>query len=439
MMMNRIKRKIPQCVLLLFAIMTVLNGCGSVDQDKKNDSETVSAEQNGQKTYSDMEEENPETMKTEETKTEEQGTEDSETKEDGGAQEEENTGDDEGEINAKQQEIPDWKSAYLEFLTGDGEIENCAGEMVKINELTNFQIAYVDDDEIPELFYEEPLGPGLLGFRDGEVINLSAFGRNEVWYQEKTGKLVTYFEYIAGSSYLWEACLTDGELKQLVSASADVPEEGRHQWIWNDEEISQEKYELRRDEILGQMTHCFGNGMSFDEICKELGKDMAESNVTQEAGNSLLKEVTWEDFNDGAGEPVLHFSFNNGTVIDKKLQYLGIVQNVQYMDITGDGVDEIVVDTDMINTVRDDFTILDFFRIEGDTVEDISPFHDIPELKDTAWCMEISQEPFNDCTIVLDMESYGKMAGVSYIDCMMKIGFDGSGWKVISKQERPEG
>lgn len=87
----------------------------------------------------------------------------------------------------------------------------------------------------------------------------------------------------------------------------------------------------------------------------------------------LLTEVTWEDFNDGVGEPVLHFSFSNGTIVDEKLLYLSIVKSIEYKDITGDGAEEAIVYRELINTAHDDYILMDFFKIENDTITEISP------------------------------------------------------------------
>lgn len=157
----------------------------------------------------------------------------------------------------------------------------------------------------------------------------------------------------------------------------------------------------------------------------------------------LLEEVTWEDFEtrtNASGEdsvPALHFSFSNGSIVDKELPYLdlSIVREIAYQDITGDGTDEVIVYREFVNTVKDSYMLMDFFKIENDTVTEISPSSYIAELKDNACDTEIMDNPIEDYTIALAMKSYGKIHGVSYTDAIMTVGYKENGWEVIQQQK----
>ncbi|MDE6701609.1 MAG: hypothetical protein K2K10_11480, partial [Acetatifactor sp.] len=68
-----------------------------------------------------------------------------------------------------------------------------------------------------------------------------------------------------------------------------------------------------------------------------------------------LVDVTWEDFDDGVYETVLHFSFSNGNIVDKEIPYPSIVKNIEYRDITGDEEDEVIIYREFMNNIHYDY------------------------------------------------------------------------------------
>ena len=164
-----------------------------------------------------------------------------------------------------------------------------------------------------------------------------------------------------------------------------------------------------------------------------------EENAKETPSQISLTDVTWKDYNDGEYDMLLYFSFSNGSIVDKELQNWGFVKNIEYRDITGDGVDEVIVYTDLLNNIHDNFTVVDFFKIEGNTVTDISPSTDISEVPDIAgFDTEVVSDYTGEYTIVLRMEDYGKSYGVLYTKTVMTIGYDKECWRVIKKQEIPD-
>lgn len=156
---------------------------------------------------------------------------------------------------------------------------------------------------------------------------------------------------------------------------------------------------------------------------------IAEDNEAQIS----LADITWEDFDDGVYETILHFSFSNGNIVDKEIPYPSIVKNIEYRDITGDGEDEVIIYREFMNNIHDDYIVIDFFEIEKDTVTDISPSADISELSE--WDTEVVSGHTEGYIIVLKMESYGKTAGILYTDKKMTVGYDKEHWRVIEQQE----
>ena len=164
-----------------------------------------------------------------------------------------------------------------------------------------------------------------------------------------------------------------------------------------------------------------------------------EENAKETPSQISLTDVTWKDYNDGEYDTFLYFSFSNGSIVDKELQNWGFVKNIEYRDITGDGVDEVIVYMDLVNNIHDNFTVVDFFKIEEDTVTDISPSTDISEVPDIAWFdTEVVSDYTEEYTIVLRMEDYGKSHGALYTKMVITIGYDKECWRVIKKQEIPD-
>lgn len=170
----------------------------------------------------------------------------------------------------------------------------------------------------------------------------------------------------------------------------------------------------------------------------ETDTPVLEENEEETPSQISLTDITWQDYNDGAYETFLYFSFSNGSIVDKELQYPGIVKNIEYRDITGDGDDEVIVYRDMMNNVHDNYMLVDFFRIEEDTVTEISPSVDIPELSDNPCDTEVVSNYTEEYAIILRMEDYGKTGGILYTKMEMTIGYDKEHWRVIKKQEIPD-
>ncbi len=71
------------------------------------------------------------------------------------------------------------------------------------------------------------------------------------------------------------------------------------------------------------------------------------------------------------------------------------MKNVIYRDITGDGIDEVLVYQEDLDYEQDVYAqiylYIDFFQIEEDVVTEISPWTQLEELGDDLWNMEIME------------------------------------------------
>ena len=152
-----------------------------------------------------------------------------------------------------------------------------------------------------------------------------------------------------------------------------------------------------------------------------------------------LSDVTWDDYySDEFYETWMHFSFNDGTVVDTELPYESIVQRVDYVDITGDGKDEVLIYRYFANTATE-YTLLNFFRIEEKTVTEISPEVELEELAGDVW--SVVEEDFSKQEYdmpILRLESYDKVPGLAYTDKSVSVGYQDGGWQILEWVDCPE-
>ncbi|MCM1127664.1 MAG: hypothetical protein NC429_14490 [Lachnospiraceae bacterium] len=172
---------------------------------------------------------------------------------------------------------------------------------------------------------------------------------------------------------------------------------------------------------------------------KEEIEEIEEAEETEETEMQVsLADITWEDYHDGVDKTTIHFSFSDGTVIDQELPEWSIVKSIEYRDITGDGIEEVIVYRDFVGNWYDDYIIMDFFKVESGAVTEISPAADLPELSDNVWDTEIADEQSGEYTIVLRMKTCSKILGALYTSMAATVGYDRTQWKMIQKQEIPE-
>lgn len=175
-----------------------------------------------------------------------------------------------------------------------------------------------------------------------------------------------------------------------------------------------------------------------DSISEEHSEEEEiQKNRVSVTGQGSLVDIAWEDYSNEVYDTTIYFSFSDGTIVDHELVGLSIVKNIEYRDITGDGTDEVIIYSEHVNNIHDDYIIMNFFKIGDDTVTEISPSTDIPEVS-VWWETEIVSDPSEEYTIVLRMETYGKTLGAVYTDAIMIVGYNKERWKIIQKHERPD-
>lgn len=162
---------------------------------------------------------------------------------------------------------------------------------------------------------------------------------------------------------------------------------------------------------------------------------------TEEETEITLSDVTWDDYYsepNGFYETWMHFSFSDGTVVDIQLPYMSIVQKVDFVDITGDGMDEVLIYRYYANT-RTEYTLVNFFRIEGKIVTEISPEVELEELAGDVWSVKEEDYSKQEYDMpVLRLESYDKVPGLAYIDNKVLVGYQNGRWQILEWVDCPE-
>lgn len=178
--------------------------------------------------------------------------------------------DDGSQMAFEKKTVSDWKTAYLDYLLKNTDADSYAD--------WKCWLAYIDGDEIPELFFYQPNAQFVVSFLacvDGQVVDLGEFGGQgaALWYQEKAGNLLESGAMM-GNSFLCGYHFHGGELEDSFYAATDIPpwcdeDDSEAGWEWDGEAVSKEEYDRRVNKAVDNMTHeiYYDNGMSFDDLC----------------------------------------------------------------------------------------------------------------------------------------------------------------------------
>lgn len=377
------------------------------------------------------------------------------------------------------------------FLAGgkkNGEFDNYAEAyeaVVTLSEILSeigyqaeqeYDLIYVDGDNIPELVAgKSGYYVSLYTYHDGAVHMLmdkwgyGVMGNVGYKYSPKKNSIRNYNTDFAGlihNTYYMEIqeqnyidVVADIEIYEFDDANNNgMPDEGEAYTFddssvkatiyFEDREISDEEYASVLESydmggyryIKGKM--CAQELRSTLHTMYELHSVYKEKADNGETESPALADITWEDSETVSDGTVLYFSFTDGTVAAEYIDLGGIVNDIEYQDITGDGIDEVIVSLYFVNTITE-YNILYIYQVKNGIAEDISPSsynteNTIWELRNGVWNMTILQEHDEGYTIVLEMESYDKIPGLGYTDCIMTVGYDGAEWVMLDRWAMPE-
>ncbi len=350
-----------------------------------------------------------------------------------------------------------WAQAYLSVIDELREDWNLDG--------LDFSLSYVDDDDIPELvFGHNEYWVSVYTWQDGQVYTVMDAWPYGLWgrfysyvpfqnsiksyvydfdydddgviergydefYQmaETTYELEYLYELIAEDiiKYADEASGREASTKYYVEqdrTKREITEEEYNAYFAREEEDIELKGDFTADEIINELV----------KVSQQLSKDEGDT-------EKILPGITWDDYHSGSYETWLHFSFSDGTQIDKELQYSpSTVEKVEFVDITGDGTDEVLVYRYFVNTATE-YNLIHFFRIEENGVTEISPESELEELADNVWNVidaDFSEKEYD--MPVLMMESYVKENMLAYPNKRVLVGYQGDGWQILEWFDCPK-
>lgn len=157
--------------------------------------------------------------------------------------------------------------------------------------------------------------------------------------------------------------------------------------------------------------------------------------------NCAINDITWEETESPYGKAMLQFMLEDGSVVTREAAYDGIVERVEYKDITGDGIEEAFVFINMPNNIIDQYFRIAVYQIQEGKPVDLSPVADVPET--LYWNTMMAEEEIPGYGIVLQMESYGKKLEGNepriIVTDRMTIAYQDGAWKVIQRESEPEG
>ncbi|MDE7254497.1 MAG: hypothetical protein K2O32_16360 [Acetatifactor sp.] len=351
-----------------------------------------------------------------------------------------------------------WAQAYLSVID----------ELRKDKDLDrlDFSLLYVDDDDIPELvFGPDGYWVSVYTWQDGQVYTVM-----DQWAYGLWGRFYSYVpfqnnikSYVYGYSNQDDDGVTVSDYDEFYQMAETTYElEYIYELIvennikFGDEAGGMEPSTMyyvephgTKREITEEEYHTYyaqaeeyielRGDSTADEIINELVKASQLLSNNKGEAESTLPDITWDDYHSGSYETWLHFSFSDGSQIDKELQYSpSTVEKVDFADITGDGTDEVLVYRYFANTATE-YTLINFFRIEENGVTEISPESELEELADNVWSVidaDFSKKEYD--MPVLTMESYVKENMLVYVDKKVLVGYQDSRWQILEWFDGPK-
>lgn len=178
----------------------------------------------------------------------------------------------------------------------------------------------------------------------------------------------------------------------------------------------------------------------------------AAENVTEESGETVLKisETAGTPGKDGAvltkvrqqytvsfpeSTPV-QFVFDDGTAVEWTSIYaLYELKNAECLDVTGDGVKEVLLWGYYVNTATE-YNMLNIFQIDGREVTELRFWDDIEELRDEACNTNLFYMNRGDKKgYALQVETYGKEGAQVFLEQQMEIYYENGKWRKLPGRE----
>lgn len=250
-------------------------------------------------------------------------------------------------------EMQDWQAAYVEYIDG-----------LEQKEYYKCSLIYVDDDDIPELVITtniEADGCYILTFHNGEVDVLRT-ARLNFYYIEKQnlinnsdGHMGYYYDIVYSIENGKWVCVAVGEWTETYVVEDDALV---YRYEWEGEEVKEEVYEAKLDEIFDWKQAKYPEYVKSDEMLLRL-----QTNDSDEADTIYLKPCnTYQDILDNAYAVIVADRVDDIIPSDEVFSFVGIreallgrdtdeaLAGIGYMfyDVDGNGTEELII-ADMLD------------------------------------------------------------------------------------------
>lgn len=145
----------------------------------------------------------------------------------------------------------------------------------------------------------------------------------------------------------------------------------------------------------------------------------------------VLTQVRYQSY-DGFRWKALQFVFSDGTAVEWEPFYEHYkLKNVECLDLTGDGVSELLLWGYFVNTAGE-YNLLNIFQIDGREVGELSFQEDIAELKDEVCHTNLFYTDRGGRKgYALQVETRGKEGAQIFLEQVMEIYYEGGRWRKL--------
>lgn len=166
-------------------------------------------------------------------------------------------------------------------------------------------------------------------------------------------------------------------------------------------------------------------------------KGRSEVKAAEAGPESFHPVITWDDYqNTQKLEPtVIHFLLGGGSEVDVELSfYPSVVKQLEYRDINGDGLEEVLIYRYFANSATE-YTLIDIFEIKDKSVRNLSPETELKELEGNVWNMSLMETAAEETQnggsgLVFRLDSYDKKRAITFRDETVLAEYRDDGWKI---------
>ena len=345
-----------------------------------------------------------------------------------------------------------WAFDYLALLDELEQDEYYSGDGIE------YKLVYLDGD-IPALAAGHTgYAVSVFVWHDGEITTLMDREGYGTWgrywgYQPYQNRIHTFCYYFDDETYsaYWDIYQIsesyEMEFLYVLSYTQEKEKNLVSYYYWEDIQLIEEPVEITEEEFSSYFLEDVGNKENAVGYKTLVGDSDIEDMrwqlghiINPDKEEAVFLRKVMQGYNDEKQVEELHFLFSNDTLVDMERKRNPYMRDVLYRDITGDGIDEVLVYQEEWYSREPEghlqkYMSIDFFQVEEDVVTEISPWTQLEELRDELWNMEILEYVSKEYGgIVLRMENYENKAEKS-VDESFLVGYRDGVWKILQRED----